>query len=157
MSTSVPSTPPPSTPPALPVNGQVIGLAHYASRAVLERVLARGGTTFHQSVALRAVSDNGGTVERAWLVDRLTGALKVEEPVARATVEELTARELLEAAGAGRISLTGAGRDLFESVRTAGNAIAARLYAGIPAEDLAAAGRVLTLVTERAEAELAGT
>ena len=33
--------------------------------------------------------------------------------------------------------------------------ISARIYAGIPAEDLAAAGRVLTLVTERANAELA--
>jgi hypothetical protein len=30
------------------------------------------------------------------------------------------------------------------------------VYAGIPAEDLATAGRVLALVTERANAELAG-
>lgn len=63
MSTSVSPTP-----AVLPVNGQVIGLAHYASRAALERVLARSGTSFNRSVALRAVSDNGGTVERAWLV-----------------------------------------------------------------------------------------
>lgn len=34
--------------------------------------------------------------------------------------------------------------------------ISARLCAGIPAEDLATAGRILTLVTERANAELAG-
>lgn len=151
MSTSVPSVP-----PALPVNGQVIGLAHYASRAALERVLARSGTGFSESVALRAVSDNGGTVERAWLEARLTGALKIEEAAARATVEELTARKLLEEPNAGRLSLTDAGHELFESIRSAGNAIAARLYAGIPAEDLAAAGRVLALVTERADAELAG-
>ncbi|MET7383903.1 MarR family winged helix-turn-helix transcriptional regulator [Streptomyces sp. NPDC005529] len=151
MSTSVPSTPATT----LPVNGQVIGLAHYASRAALERILARSGTTFNQSVALRAVSDNGGTVERGRLVGRLTGALKIEEPVARATVEEMTARELLAEPSAGQVSLTDAGRELFDSIRTAGNAIAARLYAGIPAEDLAAAGRVLTLVTERADAELA--
>ncbi|MFF2095880.1 MarR family transcriptional regulator [Streptomyces sp. NPDC058202] len=150
MSTSVPSTP-----AVLPVNGQVIGLAHYASRAALERVLARSGTSFNRSVALRAVSDNGGTVERAWLVGRLTGALKIEESVARATVEEMTADELLAEPGSGQVSLTDAGRELFDSIRTAGNAIAARLYAGIPAEDLAAAGRVLTLVTERADAELA--
>ncbi|MFF0186286.1 MarR family winged helix-turn-helix transcriptional regulator [Streptomyces sp. NPDC005244] len=151
MSTSVPSTPATT----LPVNGQVIGLAHYASRAALERILARSGTTFNQSVALRAVSDNGGTVERGRLMGRLTGALKIEEPVARATVEEMTARELLAEQSAGRVSLTDAGRELFDSIRTAGNAVAARLYAGIPAEDLAAAGRVLTLVTERADAELA--
>lgn len=150
MSTSVSPTP-----AVLPVNGQVIGLAHYASRAALERVLARSGTSFNRSVALRAVSDNGGTVERAWLVGRLTGALKIEESVARATVEEMTADELLAEPAAGQMSLTDAGRELFDSIRTAGNAIAARLYAGIPAEDLAAAGRVLTLVTERADAELA--
>ncbi|MFG3167622.1 MarR family transcriptional regulator [Streptomyces sp. NPDC048200] len=150
MSTSVSPTP-----AVLPVNGQVIGLAHYASRAALERVLARSGTSFNRSVALRAVSDNGGTVERAWLVGRLTGALKIEESVARATVEEMTADELLAEPGAGQVSLTAAGRELFDSIRTAGDAIAARLYAGIPAEDLAAAGRVLTLVTERADAELA--
>ncbi|MFG2433860.1 MarR family transcriptional regulator [Streptomyces sp. NPDC048508] len=150
MSTSVPSTP-----ATLPVNGQVIGLAHYASRAALERVLARSGTGFNRSVALRAVSDNGGTVERAWLVDRLTGALKIEESVARATVEEMAADELLAEPATGDVSLTDAGRELFDSIRTAGDAIAARLYAGIPAEDLATAGRVLTLVTERADAELA--
>ncbi|MET9897098.1 MarR family transcriptional regulator [Streptomyces sp. NPDC006446] len=138
-----------------PVNGQVIGLAHYASRATLERVLARSGTTFEQSVALRAVSDNGGTVERDRLVGRLTGALKIKESAARRTVDAMTAAKLLEEPTAGQVSLTDGGRELFESIRTAGNEIAARLYAGIPAEDLAAAGRVLTLVTERADAELA--
>ncbi|WP_405877759.1 MarR family transcriptional regulator [Streptomyces sp. NBC_01136] len=138
-----------------PVNGQVIGLAHYASRAVLETVLARIGSTFDQSVALRAVSDQGGTVERARLVGRLTGALKIEESAAEETVDELTALKLLEEPAAGRVSLTERGREVFEEIRTSGNEIAARLYAGIPAEDLATAGRVLALVTERAEAELA--
>ncbi|WP_432188844.1 MarR family winged helix-turn-helix transcriptional regulator [Streptomyces sp. Tue6028] len=138
-----------------PVNGQVIGLAHYASRAALEKVLARTGTTFNQSVALRAVSDNGGTVERDRLVGRLTGALKIDESLARETVGELTARQLLDEPAAGQVSLTDSGRELFEAVRTGGNAIAARLYAGIPAEDLATAGRVLALITERADAELA--
>lgn len=146
MATSVP-----------PVNGQVIGLAHYASRAALERVLARSGTTFEQSVALRAVSDNGGTAERARVVGRLTGALKIEEPAAMRTVEELTALKLLEEPAPGQVSLTDGGRELFASIRTAGDEIAARVYAGIPAEDLATAGRVLALVTERAEAELAGS
>ncbi|MFI6335767.1 MarR family winged helix-turn-helix transcriptional regulator [Streptomyces sp. NPDC050535] len=135
-------------------NGQTIGLAHYASRALLENVLARTGTTFNQSVALRAVSDNGGTVERGWLVDRLTGALKIDESAADGTVTEMTDAKLLEPVG-GQVALTESGRELFEGVRAGGNEIAARLYAGIPAEDLATAGRVLTLITERADAELA--
>ncbi|MFF2995045.1 MarR family winged helix-turn-helix transcriptional regulator [Streptomyces sp. NPDC057950] len=139
-----------------PVNGQVIGLAHYASRAVLETVLARTGTTFNQSVALRVVSEQDGTAERARLVARLSAALKIEESAARRTVDEMTALGLLAEPTADHVSLTEHGAELFERIRTAGNAIASRLYAGIPAEDLATAGRVLTLVTERADAELAG-
>jgi DNA-binding MarR family transcriptional regulator len=138
------------------VNGQVIGLAHYASRAALETVLTRTGTTFNQSVALRAVSDNGGTVEHDWLVGRLTGALKIEEAAARKTVDEMTALKQLAEPTPGQVSLTDSGRELFEAIRAGGNEIAARLYAGIPAEDLATAGRVLTLITERANAEPAG-
>ncbi|MET7985780.1 MULTISPECIES: MarR family winged helix-turn-helix transcriptional regulator [unclassified Streptomyces] len=145
MTTSVP-----------PVNGRAIGLAHYASRAALERVLARSGTTFEQSVALRAVSDDGGTAERARVVGRLSDGLKIEESAARRAVEEMTALKLLEEPTPHQVSLTDAGRELFESIRTAGDDIAARVYAGIPAEDLATAGRVLALVTERANAELAG-
>ncbi|MFD8424140.1 MarR family winged helix-turn-helix transcriptional regulator [Streptomyces sp. NPDC059466] len=139
-----------------PVNGQVIGLAHYASRAVLETVLARTGTTFNQSVALRVVSEQDGPVERARLVARLSGALKIEESAAHRTVDEMTALGLLAEPATGQVSLTEQGGELFEQVRTSGNEIAARLYAGIPAEDLATVGRVLTLVTERADAELAG-
>ncbi|MFE4550950.1 MULTISPECIES: MarR family transcriptional regulator [unclassified Streptomyces] len=142
-----------STPP---VNGQVIGLAHYASRAVLETELARAGVTFNQSVALRAASDQGGTVERARLVARLTGALKIQERAAEGTVDEMTDLGLLAEPAAGQVALTDTGGEVFERIRTAGNEIAARLYAGIPAEDLATVGRVLALVTERAEAELAG-
>lgn len=144
------------TTPVPPVNGQVIGLAHYASRAALERVLARSGTTFEQSVALRAVSDHGGTAEAARVTGRLSGALKIEGSAARRTIEELMAHGLLTEPAPGQVSLTDGGRELFASIRAAGDAIAARVYAGIPAEDLAAAGRVLALVTERAEAELAG-
>ncbi|WP_369230398.1 MarR family winged helix-turn-helix transcriptional regulator [Streptomyces sp. R21] len=143
----------PTTTP--PVNGQVIGLAHYASRALLEAVLARTGTTFNQSVTLRAVSDNGGTVERDWLVQRVAGALKITESTATETVDETTELKLLDAPTAGQVTLTESGRELFEAIQAGGREIAARLYAGIPAEDLAVAGRVLALVTERANAELA--
>ncbi|WP_406836166.1 MarR family winged helix-turn-helix transcriptional regulator [Streptomyces sp. AHU1] len=145
------------TTPVAPFNGQAIGLAHYASRAALERVLARSGTTFEQSVALRAAaSGDGGTVERALVVGRLTAGLKIDESAARRTVGELTARGLLEEPTPERVSLTDAGRELFSSIRAAGDEIASRVYAGIPAEDLAVVARVLALVTERADAELAG-
>jgi DNA-binding MarR family transcriptional regulator len=150
---------PTTTPPATPtpsVNGQVVALAHYASRAALEAALARTGTTFNQSVALRSVADNGGTVERARVEGRLTGALKIAESAAAETVDELIERKMLETPAAGQVSFTDSGRELFEGISASGSEIAARVYAGIPAEDLAVAGRVLALVTERANAELAG-
>ncbi|MCT9104871.1 MarR family transcriptional regulator [Streptomyces mirabilis] len=141
--------------PTPPVGGQVVGLAHYASRAALEAALARIGSSFNQSVALRAVSDQGGTVEHDRLVERLAGTLKIEASVAEETVTEMTTLKLLTETDTS-LALTEHGREVFEEIRTAGNEIAARLYAGIPAEDLATVGRVLTLVTERANAELAG-
>ncbi|MGW0883186.1 MarR family transcriptional regulator [Streptomyces sp. NPDC002671] len=140
------------------VNPRVIALAHYAGRALLEGVLARHGATFHQSVTLRAVMVAGESIGREELVADVTGSLKTDESVVRGVIEELTATKLLEElpAEASRIRLTDAGRELHETTTAETAEISARLYAGIPAEDLAVAGRVLALITERANAELAG-
>ncbi len=75
----------------------------------------------------------------------------------RDVIEELTAAELMEEdpAEASRMRLTDAGRELYESTTAETAEISARLYAGIPTEDLEIAGIVLALVTERANAELA--
>lgn len=50
---------------------------------------------------------------------------------------------------------TDAGRELIAVAATETAPISARIWGGIPAEDLAAAGRVLSLVAERANTELA--
>ncbi|MFF4575967.1 MarR family transcriptional regulator [Streptomyces sp. NPDC001410] len=140
------------------VNGRVIALAHYAARALLEGVLVSHGATFHQSVTLRAVVVAGESVGRDELVADVTGSLKTGESVVRGVIEEMTAAKLLEAdpAETSRMRLTDSGRDLYESTTAETAEISARLYAGIPDEDLAIAGRVLNLITERANAELAG-
>ncbi|WP_404962204.1 MarR family transcriptional regulator [Streptomyces sp. 147326] len=140
------------------VNARVIALAHHAGRALLEDVLVRHGVTFHQSVTLRAVVAAGEFIGRDELVGDVSGSLKTDASVVRGVIEELTAAKLLEEdpAHASRMRLTDAGRELYESTSAESADIAARLYAGIPAEDLAIAGRVLALVTERANAELAG-
>ncbi|MFD5568504.1 MarR family winged helix-turn-helix transcriptional regulator [Streptomyces cadmiisoli] len=136
------------------VDGRVIGLAHHAARAVLETVLARHGVTFHQVVTLRLVAVAGAPVERAALVAEVVGALKTDASEARGVVDGLIAGGLVEAVDA-EVRITGAGRELYETSAAETGEIADRIYAGIPAEDLAVAGRVLTLVTERADAELA--
>lgn len=139
------------------VNGQIIGQAHYATRAVLERLLAGTGTTFHQSVALNAIADGGGTIGRHRLAERMTSTLKIDATAAESTLSELTAAGLLaeQPGDAPQLVLTTAGRELHRTHRTGIAGITARLYADLPAEDLAAAARVLTSVTARADAVLA--
>ncbi|MFD4033808.1 hypothetical protein ACFWVP_25680 [Streptomyces sp. NPDC058637] len=135
------------------VNGQIIGQAHYATRAVLESLLARSGTTFHQAVALNATADGAGATKRA-LTDRMTSTLKIETGTAEAAVDSLIDGGLLAETGAG-LELTASGRARQDGIRTGTARITAGLYADLPAEDLAAAGRVLTVLTERANVVLA--
>lgn len=134
---------------------RVIALAHYASRALLERVLARHGATFQQSVTLRLVNVADGPVERDHLVDGVVGALKIDAAEAHSVVDELIAAQLLAPQEPYRVRITDAGRELYERTSAETAPISARVYADLPTEDLAAAGRVLTLITERANAELA--
>ncbi|MGW0846296.1 MarR family transcriptional regulator [Streptomyces sp. NPDC002787] len=152
MTTTAPTAP---TTPTL--NGRVIGLAHYAGRAILERVLTGYGLTFQQSVTLRLVAVVDEPLDRDRLVDQAVDSLKVEEAEIRGVVEELVSAKLVEADAEqpSRLRITDAGRDAFTRSAAETAPITARIYAGIPAEDLAAAGRVLNLVTERANAELA--
>ncbi|MFM9702215.1 MULTISPECIES: MarR family transcriptional regulator [Streptomyces] len=142
-----------TTTTAPPVDSRVIGLAHYAARAVLERVLSRHGVTFQQQITLRpAVAD--GPLDREALAGRVVASLKIDPDEARAVIGELLAKGLLAADGES-IRATDAGRTLHDTVTAETAPVTARIYAGISAEDRAVAGRVLTTITERAEAELA--
>jgi DNA-binding MarR family transcriptional regulator len=55
------------------------------------------------------------------------------------------------------VKLTDAGQQLFGQIRAATTEITERLWGDLPAEDLAAAGRVLSTVLARANAGLADT
>ncbi|MFI9766471.1 MarR family transcriptional regulator [Streptomyces sp. NPDC052415] len=134
---------------------RVIALAHYAARAVLEHVLARHGTTFQQSVTLRLAALADGPAEREHLVDGVVGSLKIDAVDAEGVLDEVLAAGLLAPDGPSRVRITDAGRERFDTTSAETAPISARIYAGIPEDDLAVAGRVLTLITERANAELA--
>ncbi|MET9971691.1 MarR family transcriptional regulator [Streptomyces sp. NPDC006356] len=138
-----------------PLNPRVIALAHYASRALLENVLDRHGVTFQQSVTLRVVAVADEPVEREHLVGGVVGALKIDAADAHSVIDELITAGALAAQGPSLVRITDAGRELYERTSAETAPITARVYAGIPAEDLAVAGRVLSLVTERADAEFA--
>ncbi|MFF3501004.1 MarR family winged helix-turn-helix transcriptional regulator [Streptomyces sp. NPDC003247] len=139
---------------APPADSRAVALAHYAARAVLERALARHGTTFPQQIALSyAVAAENPLTANA-LVDQVTRSLKSDPAEVLVTIGELRERGLLSADGP-LVRPTEAGRELIATVTAETSEATARIWAGIPAEDLAAAGRVLAQVAERADAELA--
>ncbi|MEV5438460.1 MarR family winged helix-turn-helix transcriptional regulator [Streptomyces sp. NPDC052682] len=146
------TTPAPTAPL---LDSRVIGLAHYAARAVLETVLARHGIGFEQHVTLRLAAAADGPVERDRLVDGVAGTLKIGAAEVNTAIDQLIDGKLLADQAPSRVRITDAGRELYDRTVTEIRPLSARIYAGIPTEDLAVAGRVLTLVTERADAELA--
>ncbi|MFJ3214669.1 hypothetical protein ACIPLC_01905 [Kitasatospora sp. NPDC086801] len=140
------------------LNGRTIGLAHYSTRAVLESTLTGLGLTFHQQLALNGIGgEPGGSIERGVLIGRLADALKVAEAVAAATVDEVLAVGWADESGAPAVlALTEEGRVLHARISESVRDIVERVYGGLPADELAVAARVLTAVTERANAILAG-
>jgi hypothetical protein len=136
------------------LTGQDIGTAARATGALLERLLSGSGTDFQGWVTLNVLGTNGSTLGRDDLVNRLVFGLKVDAESASATVTELVHSGLLSEVD-GVVELTDVGTGRFESVRDDIGGITARIYGGLPAEDLAVAHRVLVEVTQRANAELA--
>jgi len=121
------------------LNGAVLAGAERATRAVLDRLLARTGTPFHHYLALNLTAAQGGTVQRDQLVARLVGGLKLEPATISADLDAAERVGLLSTE-AGVTSLTEAGRDRFAQITAATNEVTARIYADLPAEDLAVAG-----------------
>jgi hypothetical protein len=137
---------------------QIIGQTEKALNAILDRQLAGTGLTEPQWVALTLTVASGWTVARDQLIGRVAGALKVGEAEARARVTELAAAQLLEAPdGDGSlVKVTDPGQLVHGQIRTVVTQITQRLWGDLPDEDLATAGRVLSIVLARANAELAG-
>jgi DNA-binding MarR family transcriptional regulator len=141
---------------ASPADARTLGLAHYAARAVLERVLTRHGLVFQQQIVLRPLALAAGPVDRGQLAADTVAALKTDEDSVQGSIDELIAAGLV-ATDASDVRITDAGRALYERIVQETSAASARIWGGIPEEDLLATGRVLTLVAERANAELATT
>lgn len=135
------------------LNGRVIGQAERATRTLLDVRLQGSGLAFEEWVALNQVEAGAGAYPD--VVARLAGGLKVDDATARDAVDSVRRLGLADEADTGDLALTAAGRERFDAVIGEIETITARLYGDVPAEDLEVAGRVLTLLTERANAELA--
>jgi DNA-binding MarR family transcriptional regulator len=137
---------------------QIIGQAEKTMNAILFRLLAGPGLTEAQWITLTLTAAGGGATGRGQLAGQLAHALKVSQAQAREHLASLIAAQLIEDPGddAGPVRLTAAGTEVFGQIRAATTEITKRLWGDLPAEDLATAGRVLSIITERASAELAG-
>ena len=139
------------TQPAI-LNGQVVGQAERATRAVLEVLLAETDTTFTNWVTLNLVATLGATTVDS-LVGQVVTGLRITDAEARASIDELVATALM--AVAGTVRLTAAGRGRYQRISDGIADITRRLYHDLPHDDLVVARRVLETLTERARAELA--
>jgi DNA-binding MarR family transcriptional regulator len=145
-----------------PLNTQVIGQTESALGALLEPLLADAGLTFQQWLVLTVTAASGGRTDRGQLVARIAAARKVDGTEVESAIAELTAAGLavteLATAGlataTGLLALTDSGQDVYQRIRGAIEELNAELFA-FPPEDLATAGRILSIVTERANAVLA--
>jgi hypothetical protein len=137
-----------------PLSTQVIGQAASALGAVLEPLLARTAITYQQWLVLTVTAASGASIERGQLVARISNARKVDGGTVETAIAELAAAGAVTADGP--VTLTDAGQARYQSIRGTLGEITTRLL-DFPAEDLATAGRVLSIITSRANAVLAGS
>jgi len=111
-------------------------------------------TSFPQWLVLTVLAGNGGASDRGHAVRVITSARKLEAEVVLAAVHELNAAGLVTETD-DRVTMTDAGRATHGQIRARITEVTGRLFDGFAREELETAGRVLAIVTERANAELA--
>ena len=144
----------PIDPTIPPADARSLGLAHYAARGALERVLATHGLRFEHNVALRSVITADHPLSPDELAGLLEGSLKLDPAAGRVVVDDLLDRQLLEADD-DRLAPTDRGRAVYQAAAAETAVVASRIWGDIDPGDLAATGRVLDLVRSRADTELA--
>ncbi|HLY34500.1 MAG TPA: hypothetical protein VKQ07_08205 [Jatrophihabitantaceae bacterium] len=137
------------------LNPSILGQAEKAHNALLFRILAGTGVDEVQWISLQLALGSGGVANHAELVARVSSAAKFAPVTVEAAVAALVGAGLFEQNGPGHLAVTEDGREFVDHVRGATAPVVARAYSGVPAEDLAIAGRVLTEITARFDAELA--
>lgn len=132
-----------------------IGATDNALRAALIRVLDGSGLGYEQWVALRVLGVRGGSVPASQLAGLLVSGLKISAAAAASVLDDLRDAGMTHAAGAD-VRLTPGGAASYQRLGARVEDVSARLWADLDPDDLAAARRVLTTLTERANAFLGG-
>ena len=133
---------------------RVIGQAEKTLNAILARQLVGTGLAEPDWVILTLAATSGEPAGRDQFTRTVADALKISEAGARARIGAMVTAQQLQITGEG-VTVTGAALQVHERIRAATVGITQQLWGDLPAGDLATAGRVLAIITERANAELA--
>ncbi|QSB16395.1 hypothetical protein JQS43_08995 [Natronosporangium hydrolyticum] len=142
---------------AIAFGPQLIGRTEKALNALLDRQLAGTGLIEPQWVALTLTVGSGGAVPGETLVDRISGALKVDQATTHRLVGELAAVDLVRTTEAGVIVATEAGERRWRAVRAGIVPLTEELWGDLAETELKVASRVLNTILARADAMLATT
>ena len=143
---------------------RLIGQTESALGALLAPLLAEAEMTFLQWVVLSLTWAGGATgadgatgagIPRGQLIDRIADARKVDAADVSAAITELEDAAALVTT-AGQVTLTDLGRASHGRILARVEEVTDYVF-DLPAEDLAAAGRVMATVSARANAVLANT
>ncbi len=134
---------------------RTIGETESALNGILTMVLGGTGLDELGWIALRLVTLMPPPVAEAALTAQLSQSKKVDGARAAAVVGDLENRGLLQAID-GTISTTTEGARLFDQLSSEVGKLTAQMWEGLDSADLATAARMLTTITERANALLAG-
>ena len=138
-----------------PLSTRLIGETESALGALLAPLLAEAELTFIQWVVLSLATAGGASspgIGRDQLINGITKARKVDPADVSAAITELENAAALVTAG-DQVTLTDLGQASFGRVRARVEEITDYVF-DLPAEDLAAAGRVLATVRARANSVL---
>jgi hypothetical protein len=143
--------------PSPTFSAQLLGQTEKAANAILDRLLSQPGLTEHQWITLNLTVLNRGGVDADQLTEQVANALRISKAEAHARITELVTAQLLDVPDDKRapVKLTDAGAQLHTRIRATVTQVSERLWGDLPATDLATAGRVLSTILERANAELA--
>jgi hypothetical protein len=131
---------------------QLLGQAENALRALLTRTLAGSGLGYHEWVLINGIAGSGAEADRAALTALAVDALKISPADVDAALDR--ARDHI-AATPTTVRLTEHGRAWYADRTAAVRRDAAVLFHGLDPRDTEGASRVLTTITERANALLA--
>jgi DNA-binding MarR family transcriptional regulator len=133
---------------------RTLGETENALRALLSQTLQGTGIDYPHWVVLTVVARSQPSISTTELATRLAKSLRIGDAAAVALIDDLRARHILDQAG-DPIALTADGAALFQRLDAKIGALTRQLWAGIDVDDLAAAYRVHSTITDRANHLLA--